>query len=407
MQIDLAPAQFDVLVCEEPVAALVGGVGGGKSFTLAHFALQQVTSYPGVPGLVVANTYSQILNATVPAITGLLSELDIPYELTMSGARKRVEFLGTIVYIYSLEQYDNIRGIQVGWVAGDEMAFACREAINVVLGRLRDKRGSLKARWFTSPNGFNFWYDYITEQKISEFKIRTKDNVHLPKQYYNQLVELYGGENSPLARQELFGEYVNLTSGSVYFAFDRMRHVRPISDDIHQPIYVGCDFNVANMNFVAIQYDKYGFKVIDAINLKDSAANTYSMAYEIYSRYGRRAIVVPDSTGVARKTSAEVGITDIRILKNAGLNVETTNNPRIKDRQNSVNTAFLKNRLTINSHCGTLIKEIETLSNDADEGDVSHLAVAMGYVIWKLEPITIHNKTSGVTNPFLKGANRG
>lgn len=404
MDVQLLPSQYSLLTSDASIAALIAGIGYGKSFTLAHFVLQQVILYPEVQGLIVANTYSQLANATIPAITNLLDDLNIKYELVMSGAKKHLTIGKTTILIYSLEKYDHIRGIEVGWLAGDEIAFAQKEAIDVIFGRLRDKRGSLKARFFTSPNGFNFFYNFINQSKVELHTGKTSDNKTLPETYYQSLLSLYGGPNSPLARQELFGEFVNQTSNSVYYSFKRKDHVHTLSENKALPIYIGCDFNVGNMNYVAIQYDKNGFQVLEAVTLKDHSANTFSMAQELWSKYGQRAIVIPDSTANSRKTSADAGVTDIRILKNAGLRVESTHNPRIKDRQNTVNMLFFKNRLKINDTCTNLIKELETLSNAEDEGTVSHLAVALGYVAWKLEPLQLPSNNKPLTNPFLKKA---
>jgi hypothetical protein len=404
MEVELLPAQWDLLQCDAPVAAMLGGIGAGKSFTLSHFVLQQVVEYPDAQGLICANSFSQINNATLPAVTSLLNSLSIKYELVMSGAKKRLLINNrTNILIYSLENAEIIRGVEVGWIAVDEVAYSYIEALNIIFGRLRDKRGSLKARFFSSPRGFNFLYDYITENKVPVFKCKTSDNKNLPESYYQSLLQLYGGENSPLARQELFGEFVNLTSGQVYYAFKRAEHSLPCPDNKALPVYIGLDFNSQNMNAVVMQYTPAGFTVIEAITLKDHLANTFSMAQELWSKYGNRAIIIPDSTANARKTSAEAGVTDIRILKNAGLRVEHTQNPRIKDRQNTVNLAFHKGRLHIDTSCTALIKELETLSQDADEGQVSHLAVAMGYVLWKLEPLqTPQPQSQNLSNPFAQ-----
>lgn len=401
MNVELLPSQFSLLTSDAPVASLVAGIGYGKSFTLAHFMLQQILSHPMAQGLIVANTYTQLANATIPACTNLLDDLGIKYELVMSGAKKHLTIGKSKILIYSLENYDNIRGIEVGWLAGDEISFTKREAIDVIFGRLRDKRGSLKARFFTSPNGFNWFYDYVTEQNIELHRGKTSDNKNLPKSYYESLLNLYGGPESPLAKQELFGEFVNQSSNSVYYGFKRSEHVAQCTENQNLPVYIGCDFNAGNMNYVAMQVTPTGFVVLDSVTLKDHSANTFSMAQDIYSKYGTRAIIIPDSTANARKTSAEAGLTDIRILKNAGLQVEHTQNPRIKDRHNTVNMQFYRGRIKVNSGCTSLIKELETLGQDDDEGSISHLAVAMGYVIWKIEPlVTTKSNLQSPTHPF-------
>lgn len=402
MDITLSKAQSKSIISEAKISAFIGGIGTGKSFCLAHFVLKMITSYPGVNGFIAANTYSQLSQATIPALIAVFTDLNIPYEITLSGSRKSFKALNTNVYLYSLDTPEIIRGIEVGWACIDEVAFSSMKAIDVVLGRIRAKNSPLYLRLYSSPNGFNFFYDFLQQNKIETIHSKTSDNKNLPPEYYQSLLNLYGGEDSPLARQELFGEFINQTSSAVYYAFKRTEHTIPCIDNTLLPVYIGLDFNVGEMNATCIQYNNRGFKVINSITLKDYNANTFSMAQEIYKLYGTRAIVIPDSTANARKTNAEAGLTDIKILKNTGLSVKETHNPRIKDRHNAVNVAFHKNRIHIDPKCSTLIKELETLSNDQDEGKVSHLAVTLGYVIHYLEPLTLNNKPQQLTNPFLR-----
>lgn len=406
MNVELHPSQYSMLTCKEKIAFFVGGIGCGKSFTLGHFALNMMQNYPKTDGLLVANTYTQLTNATIPALTNILDDLGVEYDLVMGGAKKHITIGDTKVFIYSLEKPNNIRGIEVGWVAGDEVAYSTAEAIKVVEGRKRCKNGPSYSRYFTSPNGFNWLYDMVNKG-ITTFTMKTVENKrNLREGYYEDQVELYGGETTPMARQELFGEFVNQTQGSVYYAFKRAIHVKPVKQNPNMPVYVACDFNAGNMNYVAFQYIGGIFYVIDSTTLKDYYANTFSMAQDIYKKYGHRALVIPDSTAKSRKTSADAGITDIKILQNAGLTVLDFLNPRIKDRHNTVNARFFKDKIAIDPSCKDLIRDLETLSVDVEEGSHSHLAVCLGYGVWKLEPFTPKQNPTNVINPFLNKGNK-
>ncbi len=123
-------------------------------------------------------------------------------------------------------------------------------------------------------------------------------------------------------------------------------------------------------------------------------ANTDNAASQIVSDlrdYNKR--VVPDSTARSRSTKSSSGLSDIEILKSYGLNVVDTRNPLIRDRQNTLNILFKKNRITIDPSCRTLIKELETLSSRDDEGKVAHVSVAAGYVAWKFDPLITRRQT--------------
>ena len=129
--------------------------------------------------------------------------------------------------------------------------------------------------------------------------------------------------------------------------------------------------------------------VIDEIQIWSS--NTNEMVEEIKRRYEKRVIVYPDPSARQRKTSAG-GMTDLAILKNAGLDVRCRNSaPFVRDRINSVN-AKLKNAKGIHSlfivnSCKNVIKSIErqiykegTHVTDKDSG-YDHFNDALGYMI--------------------------
>lgn len=398
MEVELTPGQFDLLQDNTKIAMLVGGIGGGKSFTLSHYVLNQIVNYPNISGLVVANTYTQLSNATIKAITKLFDEIGMKYKLVLGGAKKYIQIKNpekTTIFIYSLEKPDNIRGIEVGWIAGDEVAYADQYALDVCFGRLRQKNGPSQARFFTSPNGFNFLYDFIQKSKCNVYKVLTKDNKFIDEDAYDTLVNLYGGLESPRAQQELLGEFVNQTNANVYYAFKSHIHLKPTLRSSSTPIYISCDFNAGNMNYIAAHYTKDGFKVFHSAHLTDHTSNTFSMGEDIYKKFGNQNVyIIPDSTGKSRKTSAEAGITDFKILESFGFKIVPFLNPRIKDRQNTVNALFLRNRISIDPSCKALIKDIQTLSNEDDEGKVSHQAVCLGYLCWHFEPLFLTKNSS-------------
>lgn len=374
---------------------ILGGIGSGKSSCGAHFVLRMITEYPKVPGLIAANTYSQLINATVKTITNVLEELDIDHHLVTSGANKRLEILRTHCHLYSLENFNSIRGIQVGWLLFDESAFAKVEAIQVCRGRLRYPKSPLFERHTTSPNGFNYLYDLFEnhdgEKKTDEVHLvraKTKDNIFLPPSFYETILSDYGGIDNPLARQELNGEFVNLQAGAIFWAFSRETHVRPTEIDDNFPIvFVGQDFNISNMCSVYCQKIDGVYRVFDESVLTNFNANTDHAASKIIKDIGiHRAKVIPDSSGRNRHTSA-FGRTDIQILKDAGLEVVHTQNPLIRDRQNTLNNLFKQNKIVIDPKCKYLIKELETLAARDDEGKVAHVSVALGYVTWKYDPL--------------------
>lgn len=395
MDVSLLDHQLEAIMALEPEVLLLGGIGSGKSQLGAIWLVDKISQFPKCECLIAANTYSQLMNASVKTLINYLEETGISYNAVLSGARKRIEIGDAIVYLYSLDKPDSIRGIEVSFSWLDEVAFSSLNALNVVRGRMRGNRSDYRQMLMTtSGNGFNFLYDIFGNLEDNNNKrlisAKTLDNVFLPDGYYEELVENYGGEDTPLALQELMGKFVNLQEGAIYNLFDRGINVKPCELNKNYPLYISVDFNIEIMSALCSQYINGILYVSEEIQLTHRNANTFDMAQHIIKEYvnkGYRAIIIPDSTGKARKTSSSSGQTDHQILRDAGLKVLDTTNPLIRDRQQSVNIGFKRETIHISPKCGQLIKDIETLSARDKEGNVSHLGPCLGYAVWHLNPV--------------------
>lgn len=390
----LLPHQKQAIVAQEREVMMLGGIGTGKSYTIAQLILSRIGMCPKATILLCANSYQQLMSATVKALTLVLDDYCVPYESVLSGAKKRITIGKATILLYSLEKYDNIRGVEADFIFVDEACYAREESIQVLRGRLRGKNTTKHQIFYcSSPNGYNWAYEQFNKPILNNKRLiqcKTKDNIFLPPEYYNELLEQYGGETSPLARQELFGNFVNLQSGSIYCHFDRKTNVKPIQLNKQYPVYCGVDFNIDEMNATYIQYINGVFKLCHEVKLTHRNANTHDLGSRIISDLqGYNVLIVPDSTGIARKSSSTSSQSDIQILKSLGLNVMDTHNPLIRDRQQTLNVAFLKKTCEIDLGCHNTIKEIETLCGRDKEGLVSHLSVTLGYVLWKIAPLKI------------------
>lgn len=393
IQIQLLAAQKAICLSKAREVLCLGGIGSGKSHGIAPWILNKISLHPnGCIILLAANTFSQLINSTVETVTAKFDEWGIKYTKTLSGSKKHILIGKTTVLLYSLENYQIIRGLNLDYAAVDEMAYSKKEALDVIRGRLRGRNTKThQLLMTTSPNGYNFLYDEFgnigdntTKQLIHAV---TEDNVFLPEGYYETLYERYGGaENSPLFQQECLGKFVNLTAGSIYSHFKREINMAPCTLDKTKMCFVGVDFNIGNMSAVIVQYYNGVFKVCKEIRLTGTDSNTFDLGQTIIKELqGYNVQIIPDSTGMARKTCATK--TDLQILRDLGLRILETHNPHIRSRQQTVNMAFLKKQCLIDPSCVVTIKELESLSVRDDEGTKTHLQVCLGYVIWKLAPL--------------------
>ena len=189
-------------------------------------------------------------------------------------------------------------------------------------------------------------------------------------------------------KQEFMADWVDYV-GLVYYAFNETHLVKYTGAP--KEVYIGIDFNV-DPGSAVIAVNEGGLHIIDEIELRNS--NTFEMADEITKRYGHCKIhVFPDPAGSARKTSSTT--TDHKILSNAGFNVHVRrSHPPVRDRINSVNSAFSSGKLILDPQCKSLRNCLTKLSyregsNEQDKNSgLDHLPDALGYMVEYLYPIT-------------------
>lgn len=366
----------------EKFTLFCGGLGGGKTYVGALWAIEMALKYPHCNGLITANSYSQLKKATLAKVFQLLTELEI--EFVYKSQDGVLEIGDATIFCLSMEKYDLLRGIEVGWAWSDECAFYKEEAFNVLMGRIRDTRGPCQWKGTTTPNGYNWLYTFFVERPMPSSKVvfsTTMDNIeNLTPGYVETLRGMY---DSRLAAQELDGQFVNLNSGKVYHAFDRSKHLKQTLVGRHL-LWVGLDFNVHPLcGIFCIEKDGV-IHVVDEIYLEDS--NTFQAAKTIITRFPFHAMkIVADESGSRRKTSSNT--TDHEILRRAGLDLVKFKNPGVKDRFNNMNRLFQYNKIVIDPKCKKLVEDLEKLTHDNKDLMLSHISDALGYACWHLNPL--------------------
>ncbi len=390
----LLPHQMRFLTATEKYVAFIGGLGTGKTDAAIAFVIQMVTEQPiETMGFIGGESHRQLFNAIFPAMKRRFDAMGIKYEWN-EGKNFFIANGRKVVYNTMDENSINsILGAEFGWFWIDEADYCPEASIKLVKSRLRCPRATrLLGRYTSSPNGFRVMYDmFVSKSDPTHKMIRatTYDNYLLPPDYVEDLKKQY----TPLEfRQQVMGEFVNLSGGQIYDCFNEEIHKQEFDHTkINSKIYIGLDFNVAQMCAVPTKFQDNRFFAFDEIYLKDS--NTIKMAQEIirrFPRYREEVVIIPDSTFEARSVTSEK--TSKEILRRAGFNIMPTRNPYIGERQQAVNNAFWNEgntppKILVHPKAGKLIKEFNTLTPDDKEGDVSHLAVAFGYVVWKLDPL--------------------
>lgn len=394
----LLPKQIEFLTSEEPDVTMVTGLGYGKTTAGSLFVMQQTSESPGVPGLIVANTYSQLRSATLTNLQMWCEKLDIFYKYNTST--KMVTVHDTEHFVRSAENFKVGRGLEAGWLWCDERSWISEEAAEVFEGRIRFKGGSHKIRSTTTPNGYNEFYhryhpsgdNYDPTTKM--IRAKTSENFFLPETYEPRLRRRY---SSQMAAQELDAEFISMKGMSCYGDFDRNKHVThcraKFQNKPSQQLYAVCDYNIDPFTAVVGFEEDGKVYIIDEIFLT-GGADTRMMAKEIKKRWGHASpIVVGDGTGNTKRSIINIRQTSYGIFQEEGLVTAHFSNPHVVKRLDNVNSILFHEEMEIDVSCSHVIRDLELVcyaknSNDIDKRSnplLTHISDSLGYLLWKLK----------------------
>ena len=400
IQADLHPGQLDFV--NDHTTQILGvsaGYGAGKTRALCAKAVSLAAANQGFIGAVMEPTGPLVRDIWMSDFDDFLESYNIPYTFRASPLPEYVLHLplgDTKILCRSFENWTRIIGLNLAWVLADEIdtvapSIASR-AFPKILGRLR--AGNIRQFGAAStPEGFRWMFntfaseDALTRTDRKLIKMRTQDNPHLPPDFIERLRANY---DPNLLRAYLDGEFINLTTGTVYDRFDRAKHViTQLPDYSEEPLRIGVDFNIGNMSAVIAVRLSNKLLVVDEIS---GSHDTDALGAEIRKRYpGHRLYGYPDASGGNRSTNATQ--TDIQILEQYGISNQSPKaNPPVRDRVAAVQ-ALLENgkgehRLHISHACKRMTECLElqcynTSGTPDKEAGHDHMTDALGYLVWR------------------------
>lgn len=351
-------ARFHALQCKYP--AFVGGFGVGKSETMANQAFMDATHSPNALIGLYEPTYDLVRLIMAPRMEEKLIDFGVRYKYNKS--ENVIYTSSNQIGDFILRTLDNparIVGYQTYRSHVDEIDTLkedhAREAWNKIIARNRQSIGENsfnRVSAYTTPEGFRFVYKRWVKQRSAMYEMvqaSTLGNPFLPEDYVDSLRETYPDN---LIEAYINGDFVNLSSGTVYPQFSRAENNSDEEYQQGESIYIGMDFNVGRMCAVVyVQRNGKAHAVDEFINAYD----TPNMIQLIKQKYWRETsqgefdklnniYIYPDSTGKNRK-SVGAGETDISLLKSAGFTVKAkTQNPPVKDRVNAMNAALCNSK---------------------------------------------------------------
>lgn len=403
MQIKLTATQpqadFLALDCKFP--AFVAGFGTGKSEVMCNSAL--LDSLEGGAASLIAMyepTYDLVRLILAPRMEEKLQQWGVRYKYNKSE---------NIIYTSSgqmgdfvLRTLDNparIVGYQSFRAKIDEIDTLKHEHATEAWIKIIARNRQIPATYapttnkpvntvsiFSTPEGFRFVHDrWVVNRKPGYEMIQasTLSNPFLPDDYVDALRASYPAQ---LIDAYIDGQFVNLTSGTVYHAYDRVRCRSRETIQPGDPLFIGQDFNVGKMASTVYVKRSNGWHVVAELSDLFDTPDVIRVIKERWQDSGHRIIVYPDASGKNRK-SVGASQSDIALLEQARFDVRVNaSNPAVKDRVLSMNKALESGQVWVNdSACPNTARGLEQQAYDKNgepdkTGGVDHQNDATTYV---------------------------
>lgn len=408
MKIDLklTEPQAEFVLAHEPFPAMVAGFGAGKSHAGIARALLLKLRYRKQSVAYYLPTYDLVSRMLFPRFAEVLEHYGIRYKINKNDNIIDLGRFGLII-ARTMDNPARIVAYEVADSIVDELdtltTEKAREAWNKILGRNREKKpdGSRNTvAVATTPEGFRFVYERWKKDPAPGYRLiqapTDSNKKNLPEGYIEDLKASYPPN---LLRAYLDGEFVNLTSGSVYAEFDRFKNGTSATMATSEPLHIGMDFNVGKM-FAAVNVLRDGLPItVDEIG---GVLDTPAMIASIKSRYPGHAIFVyPDASGNNRRSN-NASESDLALLRAARFTVlAPTSNPAVKDRVLSLNQMICdypkegveRRRYKVNADlCPLLVEALEKQAYDKNgepdkSSDLDHPPDALGYFMFYRFPL--------------------
>lgn len=402
--------QQEFILSNHRFTAFVGGFGSGKSQALFTKLLLDKFTYPDVNLLYAAPTYSLIRDIAYDRICMMLDCAPVSYNLNKAENILEIKKYGKILF-RTLDAPERLVGFEVFRIYIDELDTLkhqnAQDAWNKLIARCRQKSvnnptAPNQISVATTPEGFRFVYDRWVKRKEADYKIvhaPTHSNPHLPDGYIASLMSSYPAE---LIAAYIEGQFVNLTSKQVYSSFHRTLNDTTVQYESWEPLHIGMDFNVLNMNAtIHVVRDDKVFATNEVTALENTPAMINYLKEAFPNHFPNRMIIYPDAYADSARTSmTSASQTDHSLLRDAGLTLDAPNgNPPIKDRVQSMNHMFCDGngyrRYYVNTaNCPSYTQALEQQVYDINglpvkdkKNNIDDIVDASGYFIHRKYPI--------------------
>ena len=297
------------------VAVYLGGYGSGKTFAGALLGILLALKFPGIVGLVGAQTYTLVRDTTLKTYfehlesMGFVEKQDFTW---ISAEQKLVFFNGSEILFRHFDEPHKLKSLNLGFVEIEEMSDIPFETFKVLLARMRQK---VKSNWknftyrifgHTNPEMQKGWlYKTFCEHPPLNYRLisaPTTQNIYLPDGFCDELKHLY---DKSYYEMFVLGKTGDYNSNLVVKDFTD-ENVKEIKYQPDMDLYISCDFNVDPMAWVLAHRTEDKVFYFDELVLENTTtAKTCEEFYRKYPHHKGKIIVNGDASGDNRSCTSE------------------------------------------------------------------------------------------------------
>lgn len=362
------------------VAVYQGGYGSGKTFSGSLLGILLALKFPGIRGLVGAQTYTLVRDTTLQTYFEHLENFNfvegVDYE--WSASLQKLTFKnGSEILFRHFDEPNKLKSLNLGFVEIEEMSDIPYDTFKMLLSRMRQR---VKKNWkgfrhrifgHTNPEMQRGWvYKTFIENPAPNYRLisaPTTQNIYLPEGFCDELKKIYDEHYYNIFVLAQNGEYNN---GLVIKDFTDA-NVKEITYQPEMDLHISCDFNVDPMCWVFAHKTDDKVFYFDEIAMENTTtAKACDEFYRRYPAHKGRVIVNGDASGDNRSCTSEY--TNYVIIKKKllqyGYDVEIqikAFNPPIKNRimafNSKVRSADGEVCLFVDKKCEKLLYNIYNL----------------------------------------------
>lgn len=329
------------------IAVYQGGYGSGKTFSGSLLGILLCLKFPGVRGLVGAQTYTLVRDTTLQTYFEHLENMGfaegVDYEWS-SSLQKLTFRNGSEILFRHFDEPNKLKSLNLGFVEIEEMSDIPYDTFKMLLGRMRQR---IKKSWgkftyrifgHTNPEMQRGWvYKTFHDNPPPNYRLitaPTTQNIYLPDGFCDELKKLYDEDYYNVFVLAQNGNYNN---GLVVKDFTD-ENVKDITYQPEMDLHISCDFNVDPMSWVlAHKTDDKVFYFDEIVMENTTTSKACEEFIRRYPNHKGRVIVNGDASGDNRSCTSEY--TNYVIIKKKllqhGYDVEIhikPFNPPIKNR---------------------------------------------------------------------------